>query len=57
MIDACSMNENGGYVKEHFLLAKHQADSVIAKRFNEKKVTLYLLKIVTFQHFWVKIAS
>lgn len=36
-IDACTPNENGGYVQEAVLKAKFQADSVIAKRVIEDK--------------------
>ena len=37
MINACLANENGGFVQEHILKAKFQADSVIARRAIEKQ--------------------
>lgn len=39
-INACTLNENGGYVQENVLKAKFQADYVIARRVNEGKTDL-----------------
>ena len=37
MIDACQLNENGGFVQEKYLKAVFQADSLIARRAMQKK--------------------
>jgi hypothetical protein len=42
MIDACSINENGGFVNEKVIKARFQADSLIAKRSFENKSNFIL---------------
>ena len=43
-INACNCNENGGFVSEHVLKAKFQADSVIACRSIQKKSNFVMSK-------------
>jgi hypothetical protein len=48
LIGSCDRNENGGFVNEEVHLATFQADSVIAKRFIEKKSNFILAEDTDF---------